>query len=396
MSEFKDVIVIGAGLTGLAAGQELAKSPLSYVILEKESEVGGRARSEIFEDCILDRGFQVVLPAYPSVKALNLPIRFMPFSQAATCISLQGTSVVADPIHDFSLFRKHFFRSKSSVEDLLRLLKHMRSRRFDLSTDRLIDQLGYSKRMQKDFLRPFLSGVLLDPSLHGPSPLSSYCLERFFLGGASLVEGGIQEFPLALAKGLNIELNSEVSKSEAGEVITTGGKTCSAKLIIDTRPFGGSGSGMWLSTQCHYFCVSKSVPLDRRIVLCSMDLPTSINHIANLSEISPSYSPSGTALLSVTTRGNRAADKSTVQCELIELLDLKDSQVTFLKSFTIEKALPSVVNLSNSFPEPPTPFLNGQVISASDTLAYGSQHAALRMGEMAGEAAIAAIQKGAL
>lgn len=389
MAEFRDVIVIGAGLTGLAAARTLTSQSIDCLVLEKEAEVGGRVRSEKFEGCILDHGFQVVLPAYPSIRSLDLPIRMWPFSQASTCISAHGKSVVCDPIHNLKLFIASLGRSPASISDLFRMLQHMRARRFDLSTDRLLDVLGYADRIKDDFLRPFLSGVLLDPDLQSPSPLSSYFLERFFLGGASLVDGGIHNFPKALAKNLRIECSTEVSEHAGGRIVTKDGREYAAKVVVDTRP--KAAGTRWLSTQCHYFLSTRAVDLERRIVLIGPTMPSSINHIANLTEVAPGYSPAGTALLSVTTRDSSFADVKKVQTELSAILELPDSQIDYLKSFRVDKALPFVPSLPQEFPEPPMPTLSSQTIFASDTLAYGSQHASLKMGQMAGQLAISKI-----
>jgi hypothetical protein len=266
----------------------------------------------------------------------------------------------------------------------------MQSRRFDLSTDNLIDELGYSDRLKNDFLRPFLQGVLLDPSLKSPSPLSTYFLERFFLGGASLVEGGIQEFPRAMAKDLNIRFDSEVDIQEGDQVTTKEGKTHAAKIIIDTRPDISGNGVQWLSTQCHYFLSSKPVKLERRIVLYSSSLQSSINHVANLSEVAPGYSPAGTALLSVTSRDSSNSHLDQLKSDLISSLDLVSSQVSHLKSIQVERAIPFASHLSPEFPEPPTPKQVGSTIYASDTLSYGSQHASLQMGYRAADLAILA------
>ena len=392
MTDFKEVIIIGSGLTGLAAARSLSRKSIDFIVLEKESLPGGRVQSEIFEGCILDRGFQVVLPAYPSIRSLNLPIRLRPFSQASTCISSQGKSVLADPIHNLKLFCSNLRRSPASPSDIFRLLKHMQSRRFDLSTDGFIDELGYSDRLKNDFLRPFLRGVLLDPSLDSPSPLSSYFLERFFLGGASLVEGGVQELPRVMAKDLNIRFDSEVDSQEGSQVTTKEGKTYAAKNIIDTRP-DISGNGVeWLSTQCHYFLSSAPVPLEKRIVLYSSSMQTSINQVANLSEVAPGYSPAGTALLSVTSRDSSNYHVDQLKSDLVSSLDLVGSQVSHLKSIQVERAIPFANHLPPEFPEPPTPKQIESTIYASDTLSYGSQHAALRMGELAAELAVLALK----
>ncbi|MEI7985530.1 MAG: FAD-dependent oxidoreductase [Armatimonadota bacterium] len=388
MTEFRDVIVLGAGLTGLAAARKLSAQSVDSLVLEKESFPGGRLSSEEFEGCILDRGFQVILPAYPSIRSLNLPLRLRPFSQASTCISSQGKSVLPDPIHNFKLFCSNLGSSPASISDLFRLLKHLQSRRFDISTDGLLDELGYSNRLKNDFLRPFLQGVLLDPALKSPSPLSSYFLARFFLGGAALVEGGIQEFPRAMANDLKILFDSEVVTQEGNQVTTKDGKTFAAKIIIDTRPDIAGKGVEWLSTHCHYFLSSAPVPLEKRIVLYSSSMQTSINQVANLSEVAPGYSPAGTALLSVTSRDFSSSDVDQLKSDLVSSLDLASSQVSHLKSIQVERAIPFASHLWPEFPEPPTPKKIESTVYASDTLSYGSQHAALRMGDRAADLAI--------
>ena len=392
MTEFKDVLVIGAGLTGLATARVLAMNSVNYLVLEQNSDVGGRMRSEVYEDCILDHGFQVVLPAYPSVRALKLSIPLKPFSRAASCFSPDGHFVVADPIHHPVHFIGNLSRTKSMIPDYFRMVKHIFSRRFDLSTEQILETLGYSESFKSSFLKPFLRGVLLDPTLDCPSPLSSYFLEQFFYGGASLVQGGIREFPRAIAENLDIRFHSEVPELSQSEFKTSDGKSYAAKIIVDTRPNANQQNIAWHGTHCHYFLSSKPVPFGRRITLCSTDLPTCINQIANLSEVDLSYSPNGTALLSVTSRGEANFEVAQIQRELASMLELPESQVNHLKSVHVEKAVPVTKHLSADFPEPSLPIHIGNTIFASDTFSYGSQHAALRMGEQAGKMATDALK----
>ena len=50
------IAIIGAGISGLAAGYQLLKAGIPALILEKESCAGGRIRSENFGDFVIDRG----------------------------------------------------------------------------------------------------------------------------------------------------------------------------------------------------------------------------------------------------------------------------------------------------------------------------------------------------
>ena len=55
LSDF-DVVVIGAGAAGLAAGKRLAASGLSFIILEARARVGGRAQTRVANGFPLDLG----------------------------------------------------------------------------------------------------------------------------------------------------------------------------------------------------------------------------------------------------------------------------------------------------------------------------------------------------
>ncbi len=73
-----DVIVIGAGLAGLQAARRLQENGLTVTVLEGSDAVGGRVRTDRVDGFLVDRGFQVLNPAYSAVrewidvKALNL------------------------------------------------------------------------------------------------------------------------------------------------------------------------------------------------------------------------------------------------------------------------------------------------------------------------------------
>jgi phytoene dehydrogenase-like protein len=77
-AEQVDVVVVGAGLAGLAAAKRLSTAGRSVLVLEASDGIGGRVRTDEVDGFHLDRGFQVVLTAYPElhrqldVEALHL------------------------------------------------------------------------------------------------------------------------------------------------------------------------------------------------------------------------------------------------------------------------------------------------------------------------------------
>ena len=68
MSPSPDVFIVGAGLAGLCCARELQAKGVSFQILEASDGIGGRVRTDEVDGFLLDRGFQVLLTAYPEAK----------------------------------------------------------------------------------------------------------------------------------------------------------------------------------------------------------------------------------------------------------------------------------------------------------------------------------------
>jgi oxygen-dependent protoporphyrinogen oxidase len=64
------VIVIGAGIAGLAAAYRLHKAGLRVTVLEKEGRVGGRMSTDRIDGMVIDRGAQLLSSAYPVLPGL--------------------------------------------------------------------------------------------------------------------------------------------------------------------------------------------------------------------------------------------------------------------------------------------------------------------------------------
>src|SRR5271165_3130862 len=63
-----DVLVVGAGVSGLVAAVELKRRGFKVQVLEASDDVGGRVRTDEMDGFRLDRGFQVLLTAYPEAR----------------------------------------------------------------------------------------------------------------------------------------------------------------------------------------------------------------------------------------------------------------------------------------------------------------------------------------
>ena len=63
-----EVVIVGAGLAGLACARVLSDAGVEVVVLEASDGVGGRVRTDVVDGFQLDRGFQVLLTEYPEAK----------------------------------------------------------------------------------------------------------------------------------------------------------------------------------------------------------------------------------------------------------------------------------------------------------------------------------------
>ena len=62
------VAIVGAGLAGLRCAGLLAEQGVAVEVHEASDGVGGRARTDEVDGFLLDRGFQVLLTAYPEAR----------------------------------------------------------------------------------------------------------------------------------------------------------------------------------------------------------------------------------------------------------------------------------------------------------------------------------------
>ena len=62
----KPIVIVGAGLAGLTCARQLQESGIPFRIFEAGDDVGGRVRTDDVDGFLLDRGFQVMLSAYPA------------------------------------------------------------------------------------------------------------------------------------------------------------------------------------------------------------------------------------------------------------------------------------------------------------------------------------------
>jgi len=163
------VIVIGAGLTGLSCAYHLEQAGFSPLVIERESAVGGRLRTDHYRGFLLDRGFHPIFSAAPEVHSLfgreAFPIT--PFLSGARFRFEGEWYELRNPLrHPFSTLGTVRFPS-SMWPDLIRMIKLYKKVRKRVPTDfssarQLLDHYSISSHFRQTCIRPLAAALLLD------------------------------------------------------------------------------------------------------------------------------------------------------------------------------------------------------------------------------------------
>ena len=178
----RPVVIVGAGLAGLACAAILHRADVPVVVVESSDGVGGRVRTDHVGGFLLDRGFQVLLTAYPELdRQLNVDaLELEAFDPGALIKTESGLFELGDPLKQpsslLSTMRTATSRAVASPTDLLRLLAlRVRLARTDVpellrgpdvATIDALTTLGFSNKFINRFFRPLVGGIQLDLGLN--------------------------------------------------------------------------------------------------------------------------------------------------------------------------------------------------------------------------------------
>lgn len=327
-----DVIVIGAGMAGLACARTLQASGREVLVVEASDGPGGRVRSDHLDGFTLDRGFQILLTAYPELSrwfdldALDLRI----FSPGATVWTGDRFTSVGDPLRSVTSLPSTIVSSVGSVTDKLRLLALLASvrrgdardllRRPDRSTiDELRDR-GFSERMITRFFEPLFAGIQLDPELQVSSRRFEMILRMLAVGDAAVPAAGMGSLSDRMASGLvegSLRCEHEVDRIDGTTVATTGGATLDARAVVVATsapvaarligtPDPGSApvAAIWFDTT--------GAPLDDRRIVLDGARSGPMRNLASLTSVAPEYAPPGRHLAVAAIPGPAALERDLV------------------------------------------------------------------------------------
>lgn len=361
LPERTEVAIVGAGLAGLAAARVLQDAGRQVIVLEASDGVGGRVRSDVVDGCVLDRGFQVVLTAYPEldrqldVAALDL----QPFDPGALVWFGDRMHRVGDPLRmPRSLFSSAIapiggVADKARLIRLQRRLRRADPRRLlrgdDVSTIAALRQEGFGPAMIDRFFRPLIGGIQLDDQLTASRRMFDVILHCLTVGESAVPATGMQAIPDQMARHLapaTVALSAPVVSVGNGELTTGDGHRVAADRVIVATEGPAAARLLGISpvasrsASCVWFAADRPPVSDRLIILDGARSGPALN-VAVMTNVAPGYGADGTAVIAAACPGVAATDlEPAVRTQLRRWFGAEVDQWRHLRTDAIEHGQP--------------------------------------------------------
>lgn len=395
--------IIGAGVSGLVAATVFEQNGFSPVIIEATNRVGGRVKTDIVGGYQLDRGFQVLLTAYPAAqKYLDLEsLDLQKFLPGAAIFKNGKQITIGDPLRDISLLFSTLFSGIGTFSDKLQILKlnkRLKKKKLsDIFSDKeqstlsyLID-LGFSSKIIDDFFTPFFSGIFLENKLETSSRMFEFVYKMFGEGHAALPKAGIEAIPKQLSQNLKnttFKFNTKVTSVKDGEISLTDGTKLKSHFTIVATDASHLISNLknqtteWKSCDTLYFETESRV-IKKPLIGLIPKYGTLINNIFYHNSLETNIKLNK-ELLSVTVVDNQNLSNELlikqVERELQKNCGIDSCK--FIKRYSIPMALPKLNDLQYEM-LPSETRLTTSLFIAGDIQLNSSLNAAMISGERA-------------
>lgn len=355
-----DVIVVGAGLAGLAAATHLIAAGRTVRVLEAAERPGGRVVTDTIDGFTIDRGFQVFNTAYPEFpRVIDLDtLDLKEFDRGALIHRTGRNYLVADPRQ----------RPKALPGTVAAPLGPLRQR---LTLAAFVAAAGYAPpdriRAQPDvtfaaqlhawhldgavtdrFVRPFLAGVLLEADLSTSSRFVDFVWRSFVRGRVVVPAHGVGALPAALAAALparTVEYGIDVQAVRPGAVDTADGTRRAGAVIVAADPRRAAAlldmRPPAMNSVTTVYHSAEHAPTERPLILLDAEGGPVVNTVV-LSNAAPGYAPAGQALIASSYLGVETLTEVDVRRELVRLWGPQAQTWDHLTTTPVSGALPAL------------------------------------------------------
>src|ERR1700742_3586176 len=356
------VVIVGAGVAGLACAQDLVAVGVPVRIVEAGDAVGGRMRTDRQGGFLLDRGFQVFNTAYPQVKR-RIDLKALQLKAFTPGVLLQAgdrrlrfTDPTRKPAGMGDLLRGRLggpadvlALARLSAADIL-LPVGLIKQQPDRTTFAALSEAGVSSELCELFFRPFLAGVFLEDELETSGRFFHLVWRTMLRGTLCLPRRGIQAVPEQLAATLppgTIELETPVDRLTDDGVGRPDGTEIPARAVVVATGAAEAGSLLGSAidvpgtrTVTTFYHAAPRSPLGEPSLL--VDTERKILNTVVLSEVTPGYAPEGRALVSSSVLGDASGREPDVRARLAELYGTDTASWEHLASYPVFGALPAM------------------------------------------------------
>lgn len=409
------VVIVGAGMAGLTCAVYLKQAGIRPLVLEAADGVGGRVRTDFVEGFRLDRGFQILLTAYPETRRLldytALDLRL--FRPGALIRNRDSWLPFVNPLREPLSVVKTLASPVGTFPDKLRIAQLMfRTKSLTLSklfgqtpvtTQAFLEKMGFSPKIIDGFFRPFFGGVFLEDALTTSSNFFEFCFRMFFMGDVAVPARGIGAMADQLSNRLSpgqIRLNTAVKQLSGNTVQLATGETITAKAIVLAVDAAQAAVLQGLPTPterafnhttCTYFATSTAPKLpEQKLLMLNTHRSSAVHNVAIMSDVAPEYAPAGQTLISVSTQGLEQFDEAVLTKKIRqELMGWFGDEVQHwhhLRTYHLPHALPAYDPEQAGTDALRQPLrLTNNLYQCGDQTAYPSLNAAMQTGREVAE-----------
>lgn len=403
------VVIVGAGMAGLTCAVYLRQQGIDALLLDASDGVGGRVRTDVVDGFRLDRGFQILLTAYPEARRLlDYAALDLKAFRSGALIRHEGTWMkFINPLLEPQSVLTTLLSPVGTLADKLRLVPLLRrvqtmdtpeffAQTAHTTYEFLTHEAGFSEQMITRFFRPFFGGVFLEDALVTSSNFFEFCFKMFIGGDAAVPALGIGQLANQLADRLapgQIRLNTRVDRItdkslylSSGETITAGTIVLAVDAAQNARLLGQPvpAERAFNHTTCTYFAAPKS-PNAEQLLLLNTKRSDAVHNLSIMSDVAPAYAPTGNVLISVSTQGLELVDETKLTDRILrELTGWFGEEVQrwrHLRSYHIPHALPAYGPGAVHKPLK----LSEHLYQCGDQTTYPSLNAAMQTGRQVAE-----------